>query len=82
MVHRCSLVVLFPEHPTTGRWGPGSRLVFRAALHNIRPVFVVASVVPRVSYVQVMPADLFGIVEGWWVVPHPSSPGGLVDDEF
>jgi hypothetical protein len=32
MVKRCSMAVLFPDNPHTGRWGKGSRLVFHNTL--------------------------------------------------
>ena len=80
MVKRSALVVLFPETPGTRTWGPGSKLVFRSALHNLKPMFVVSASAPHTELAPVMPANLFGVVDGWWVVPHPQSPGGLVDE--
>jgi len=83
MVKRCSMVVLFPENPEHGGgWGKGSKLVFRAALYNLKPLFVVCSSPPPASiHYRVLRSNLFGVVDGWWVVPHPVKEGGLCDDE-
>ena len=82
MVKRCSMVVLFPENPKDGSWGAGSRLVFKAALYNLKPLFVVCSSPPPTSiHYRVLRSNLFGVVDGWWVVPHPVKEGGLCDDE-
>ena len=82
LVKRSCMVVLFPEDPTTGEWGRGSRLVFRAALDQIKPVFVVCSSSPKSSdHYRVIRTCLYG-VEGFWVVPHPTSDGGPCDEEF
>jgi len=82
MVRRCSMVVLFPENPKDSSWGAGSRLVFKAALYNLKPLFVVCSSPPPTSiHYRVLRSNLFGVVDGWWVVPHPVKEGGLCDDE-
>ena len=81
LVKRCCLAVLFPEDPCTGQWGPGSRLVFRACLDQLKPLFVVSSVAPReTEHVRVAGSTLYG-VQGFWVVPHPIADGGPCDDE-
>jgi hypothetical protein len=83
MVRRCSLVVLIPEDPTTGCWGPGSRLVFRAAMYHLKPVFVAAQNPPPESvHYRLLPAELFGLLRGYWAVPHPFGDGGPCDDEY
>ena len=82
MVRRCSLAVLWPERPQDLAWGPGSRLVLRSCLANLKPVFVAAGRPPRVpAAYQVRPADLFGVVRGYWVVADPYGEGGTCDDE-
>ena len=81
MVKRAALVVLFPDDPRTGRWGRGSRLAFRAATEQLKPVFVVsATAPPRSPVYQVAPARLFDVVDGWWAVPHPVA-AGTCDEE-
>ena len=83
MVRRCSLVVLVPVDPTIDRWGPGSRLVFRSAMYHLKPVFVAALDPPPESvHYRLLPADLFGVLRGYWAVPHPFSDGGPCDDEY
>jgi len=82
MVKRCSLVVLFPQNPLNGSWGKGSQLVFRASMYHLKPMFVVSSTPPKKSiHYRVVSSSLFGVVEGYWVVPHPVSDGGPCDDE-
>ena len=82
MVNRCSLVVLFPESPYDGKWGPGSQLVFRASMHQLKPVFLVSRKAPKDSvHYRVANSDLFATVRGFWVVPHALEEGGLCDDE-
>lgn len=83
MVKRCSLAVLFPENPHDKSWGKGSRLVFKACLYHLKPLFVVCSALPPSSiHYRVLPSSLFGVVEGSWVVPHPISDGGTCDEEY
>ncbi len=72
MVKRCSMAVLFPENPLNQSWGKGSSLVFRASRYNLKPVFVVCSNPPESSiHYRVLSSSLFGVVEGYWVVPQP-----------
>lgn len=81
MVKRAALVVLFPADPRTGRWGRGSRLAFRAATEQLKPVFVVSKTPPSRSPIyQVAPARLFDVVDGWWAVPYPVA-AGTCDEE-
>jgi hypothetical protein len=81
MVRRASVLVLFPENPFTGRWGAGSTLAFRTAAHNLTPAFLVASSAPRSSLLyRIVPSELFGIVSGFWTVPHPVFAGGPCDE--
>jgi hypothetical protein len=83
MVRRSSLVLLVPIDPTIDRWGPGSRLVFRAAMFHLKPVFVAALDPPPESvHYRLLPADLFGVLRGYWAVPHPFGDGGSCDDEY
>ena len=82
MVKRCSMAVLFPENPLDHSWGKGSKLVLRASMYHLKPVFVVSSNPPKSSiHYRVLSSSLFGVVEGWWVVPHPIKEGGTCDDE-
>lgn len=82
MVKRCSLVVLFPENPIDKSWGKGSKLVFRASMYHLKPVFVVSSTSPPKSiHYKIFHTSLFGVVDGWWVVPHLMEDGGTCDDE-
>ena len=82
LVKRSCLVVLVPEDPTTGQWGRGSRLVFRAALDQLKPVFVICSSSPKeAEHYRVVHSCLYG-VKGFWVVPHPISDGGPCDEEY
>ena len=83
MVKRCSLIVLLPESPFNGVWGPGSKLVFRSAMYHLKPVFVVSHKAPPQSvHYRVVASDLFGVVRGFWVVPHLLQEGGLCDEEL
>ncbi|RKX72813.1 MAG: hypothetical protein DRP87_20010 [Spirochaetes bacterium] len=82
LVKRCCMAVLFPEHPVPGRWGKGSTLVFRSALNQLKPVFVVCTEKPKASlHYQVYASELFG-VRGWWVIPHPIDESGLCDELY
>jgi hypothetical protein len=82
LVKRACLVILFPEDPTTGQWGRGSQLAYRAALDQLKPVFVACSEKPGNSeHYRVARSCLYGL-QGYWVVPHPISEGGTCDDEF
>ena len=83
MVRRCSLLVLVPESPPDCRWGPGSRLAFRTALANLIPVFVAAAAAPPKSeHYRLLPDTLFGVLSGFWVVPHPVTEGGPCDEQW
>jgi hypothetical protein len=82
MVRRCGLLVVFPTDPVFARWGRGSTLAFRAAVYNLKPVFCASPTAPRPSPLyKIYPASLFGIVSGFWVVPHPIYQGGPCDEE-
>jgi hypothetical protein len=81
LVKRACLAVLFPEDPDSGQWGPGSRLVFRACLDQLKPLFVASAEAPRqTEHVRVAGSSLYGVA-GYWVVPHPLADGGPCDDE-
>jgi hypothetical protein len=83
MVKRCCMVLLFPEDPATDKWGKGSILAFKTALYHVKPVFVVSTDPPKQSvHYLVLPANLFGIIDGFWVVPHPYEEGGTCDEEW
>ena len=83
MVKRSSLVVLFPDNPETGKWGKGSTLVFNNTIHQLKPLFVVTKNPPQQNGLyRVLPSSFFGIVTGFWAIPHPISKGGTCDDEF
>jgi len=70
MVSECTLLMLFPDDPTTGTWGKGSQLAFNTAVQQHKPVFVVSSIPPvETAQVRVVAASLFGVVSGYWVVP-------------
>ncbi len=82
LVKRCSMVVLFPENPLNQSWGKGSSLVFRASRYNLKPVFVVSSCPPKSSiHYRVLSLSLFGVADGYWVVPQPLMDRGTCDDE-
>jgi hypothetical protein len=83
MVKRCCMVLLFPEDPQNNSWGKGSSLAFRTAMYHLKPVFVVTLKPPKESiHYRVISADLFGLVSGYWVVPHPYEEGGTCDEEW
>ena len=82
LVKRCCMAVIFPVDPTTGSWGRGSTLAFRATLQQLKPVFVVADRAPESSeHYRVLKAQLCG-VSGYWAVPHPIYDGGPCDEEW
>jgi hypothetical protein len=82
MVRRCGILVLFPADPVFGHWGKGSTLAFRTAVYNLKPIFVSAPSAPKPSPLyNIYPASLFGIVPGFWVVPHQIYKGGPCDEE-
>ena len=82
MVKRCCMAVLFAEG-TDGSWGPGSRLVLRAALEQLKPVFVASGTEPRApAPAALLPGSLYGLVGGWWVVPHPIHADGPCDEDY
>ena len=83
MIRRASILVLFPDSPATGGWGCGSMLAYRTARYNLVPVFVVTAHRPKPQIGSlVAPASLFGIVDGYWVFPHPASEGGSCEDAW
>lgn len=70
MVSECSLLVLFPDDPSTGTWGKGSQLAFNTAVQQHKPVFVVTTIPPvETAQVRAVAASLFGVVSGYCVVP-------------
>jgi hypothetical protein len=76
MVKRAELLILFPDNPVRGHWGKGSRLAFTAALFKVKPVFVVTAKRPADSpHYHVIPDSLYGVVDGYWAVPHPTEFG-------
>jgi len=82
MVRRCVLAVLFPDCRQDGQWGAVSRLVFRTALANLKPLFVVADRCPAVpAAYHILPAELFATVRGYWVVADPYYGDGDTCDD-
>jgi hypothetical protein len=83
LVRRSSLLILFPDNLKNGRWDLGSTLAFRTAQYNLVPTFVVTvhRQKPVPGYI-VVPSNLFGIVEGYWLFPHPASEGGMCEDSW
>ena len=74
IVRHASLLVLLPENPAIGSWGRGSRLAFTTARHNFKPVFLVTSNPPKpLAGESVCPSSLFGVLDGYWVVPAGGS---------
>jgi len=83
LVKHCSLAVLFPQRPLDGSWGKGSSLVFRASMYHLKSVFVVSSTPsPASIHYRLVPSNLFGVVDGYWVVPHPICDGGPCDEDY
>jgi len=81
LVKRCALLLAFPDDPHTGAWGKGSTLAFRTCVSQLKPAFVVSKSPPPPSRMyQTFPASLFGIVSGFWAVPHTVREGGACDD--
>jgi len=82
MVRRCALAILFPDCRQDGKWGSLSRLVFRSALANLKPLFVVGERCPAVpAAYHVLPAELFAAVQGYWVVADPYYGDGDTCDD-
>ena len=82
MVRRSSLLILFTDDPQTGAWGRGSRLAFRTAVYNLTPAFVVSAHRPPDSLLyRIIPGTLFGVVDGFWTVPHQIYEGGPCDED-
>ena len=70
IVSQCSFLVLFPDDPTTGSWGKGSRLAFNTAVQQHKPAFVVTAIPPIATHqFRVTAGSLFGIVSGYWILP-------------
>jgi len=82
MAKRCAMLLLFPENPTTGKWGKGSTLAFETAIYTNKPVFVAEARPPKESnHYCVLPSRLFATVNGYWVIPHAYN-GGVCDEEY
>ena len=70
MVSESSFLVLFPDDPSTGAWGRGSRLSFNTAVQQHKPVFVVTQNPPQhTKQLQVAAGSLSSVVSGYWVTP-------------
>jgi hypothetical protein len=84
LVRRCAMIVLFPEDPhNNNQWGKGSSLAFKAAMFHLKPVFVVTTSPPKESTLyKVLPSDLFGVIQGYWVVPHTIKKGGTCYEQY
>jgi len=77
----CSMAVLFADDPLSNCWSKGSKLVFKSCLIQLIPLFVVTNNPPlETSFYKVLESSLFGVVSGFWAVPHPIIDGGLCDD--
>lgn len=82
MVRRCQFLVLFPDDPNTGNWGKGSRLAFKTAILNLKPVFVHSEHKPPYSRLyNIFSTTLFDVIPGFWVVPHTYKLEGTCEDE-
>ena len=81
MVGGCSVLVLFPDDPATGRWGKGSSLAFNIAVQRHIPVFVVTgSPPPGTRQYRVFASSLCAVVAGYWVMPsYVEELEGLID---
>lgn len=69
MIERAASVLLIPEAPKTGLWGPGSKLVYDTALKQAAPVFVAAArpvSAPR-GFASIR-GNFCDVLGGWWVV--------------
>jgi hypothetical protein len=83
LVKRAAMAIVFPDNPKTNAWGKGSALVIKTSLNQLKPVFVVTRYPPKQTRLfLVFPASLFGVVQGYWCVPHLIEPGGMCDQEF
>ncbi len=57
--------------------------MFRSAMYQLKPVFVVSRKAPLQSvHYRVVASNLFAVVRGWWVVPHLLEEGSLCDEEW
>ncbi|HYW96503.1 MAG TPA: hypothetical protein VE870_12995 [Bacteroidales bacterium] len=83
MVRTCQMLIVFPVDPKTGNWGRGSSLALTTACHNFRPVFIAAKTPPPKNPLYiVLPGELFGLITGYWAIPHPVSEGGYCHDDI
>ncbi|MBD3327814.1 hypothetical protein GF340_00760 [Candidatus Peregrinibacteria bacterium] len=81
MASRSSMLLLFPEDPTTGKWGKGSTLAFETAMYHNKPVFVAEAQPPQKSeHYCILPSRLFAIVDGYWIIPHAYKGGGEYEE--
>ncbi len=67
LVNEADLLILFPSNPI----GKGSALAFKTAVKKNKPVFIVQehSPAPSDDY-EVYQSSLFGLIHGFWVLPH------------
>ncbi len=64
MVADSTHLLLFPDDPTTGAWGRGSRLGFRTAVTLGKRIFVVTAIQPLADrYTRVSQSSLFGVAQ-------------------
>ena len=74
LTSKCSMLLLFPSDPM----GRGSALAFKSAIYNSKPVFVVSKTKPKESNLyNLLPSNLFGVVDGFWAVPPVYQLTGL-----
>lgn len=82
MARRCQFLVLFPDDPKSGKWGKGSTLAFFTAALNLKPVFIYSKICPLKSPVyNILYSSFFGILPGYWVIPHTYKLHGTCEDE-
>ena len=80
-ISRSSILVLFPDDPTTGAWGCGSQLTFNAAVQQHIPVFVVTEHPPlSTRQVRIFSTSLFGVASGYWGIPFGVAPSVRSDE--
>ena len=74
MTSSCALLILFPSNPI----GKGSSLAFKSTIMSNKPVFIVTKTKPVYSDLySVFPSNLFGVIDGYWVIPPVYQDTGL-----
>jgi uncharacterized protein (DUF608 family) len=71
MTEVADIAVVFPDDPVSNDWGKGSTVAINAMIKQGKPVFVATGKKPfNNSMVKVLPTSLFGVVKGYFIVPH------------